>query len=224
MDINLKVTVTFAGHPVGKGDCHLQETPCHTPAKTPLHGKKGCIITSIIAGSKSPIFREEANYLFVLGKIKEYSRANDISMIAYCLEPNHYHFLARQDGEEPAGNLPQFVFNSYSKAYNKKYEHSGTLFEGRFRAKAIQTKSHLLRLYRYIHGNPVKDGLVTDPAEWPYSNYLEWIGEREGKLVDHDFIENQFGTAEEYKKFLFEYLKSRQLPDDVRKFLDDLEK
>ncbi|MBI3165379.1 MAG: transposase [Chloroflexi bacterium] len=173
---------------------------------------------------KTSLFREQTNYLFVLGKIKEYSQANHISMICYCLMPTHYHFLARQDGEEPAGNLSQFVFNSYTKAYNKKYEHSGTLFEGRFHAKPIQTSSHLLHLCRYIHGNPVKDGLVADPADWPYSNYLEWIGERNGSLVGRDFIESQFDNAEEYKKFLFEYLKSRQLPDDVKKFLDDLEK
>ncbi|MCC7118090.1 MAG: transposase [Anaerolineales bacterium] len=174
--------------------------------------------------SKSPIFREETNYLFVLGKVKEYIKTNHLSMIAYCLEPNHYHFLTRQDGEEAAGNLPQFVFNSYAKAYNKKYQHSGTLFEGRFRAKPIQAKSHLLHLCRYIHGNPVKDGLAADPAQWPYSNYLEWIGERNGSLVDHEFIKIQFGSAEEYKKFVVEYLKSRQLPDAVRKFIDDLEK
>jgi putative transposase len=174
--------------------------------------------------SKSTLFREETNFLFTLKKIKEYSQANNISMIAYCLMPNHYHFLVRQDGEEPAGNLPQSVFNSYTKTYNKKYGTRGTLFEGRFHAKVIQTKSHLLHLCRYIHGNPVKDGLVVDPADWPYSNYLEWIGERDGNLVDRDFIENQCGNAEEYKKFLFEYLKSRQLPDDVKMFLDDLEK
>jgi putative transposase len=174
--------------------------------------------------SKSPIFREEANYLFTLGKIKEVCRENQLSMIAYCLEPNHYHFFVRQDGEHPAGNLPQFVFNSYTKAYNKKYEHSGTLFEGRFRAKPIQTSSHLLHLCRYIHGNPVKDGLVANPADWQYSNYLEWIGERKGALVDHEFIKEQFGSAEEYKKFLFEYLKSRQLPDDVLRFINELEK
>jgi REP element-mobilizing transposase RayT len=174
--------------------------------------------------SKVTIFHEETNFLFTIRKIKEYCQANNISMIAYCLMPNHYHFLVRQDGEEPAGILPQFVFNSYTKAYNKKYETSGTLFEGRFRAKVIQTKSHLLHLCRYIHGNPVKDGLVADPADWTYSNYLDWIGERDGKLVDRDFIENQFGNAEEYKKFLFEYLKSRQLPDDVKMFLDNLEK
>lgn len=174
--------------------------------------------------SKAPLFREETNFLFTIRKIKEYSQANHLSLIAYCLMSNHYHFLTRQDGEEPAGNLPQSVFNSYTKAYNKKYAHSGTLFEGRFHAKAVQTKSHLLHLCRYIHGNPVKDGLVVDPADWPYSNYLDWIGERDGKLVDRDFIKNQFGSAEAYKKFLFDYLKSRQLPDDVEKFIADLEK
>jgi REP element-mobilizing transposase RayT len=77
--------------------------------------------------SKSPIFREEGNYLFVLRKIKEVCRENQLSLIAYCLQPNHYHFCTRQDGDHPAGNLPQLVFNSYTKAYNKKYGHSGTL-------------------------------------------------------------------------------------------------
>jgi len=174
--------------------------------------------------NQTSIFREPTNYLFTIRKIKKYAAENHLAMIAYCLMPTHYHILTRQDGEEPAGNLPQFVFNSYTKAYNLKYSHSGTLFEERFRAKPIQTKSHLLHLCRYIHGNPVKDGLVANPADWQYSNYLEWIGERGGTLVDRDFIENQFDNAEEYKKFLFQYLKSRDLPDDVSKFLDELEK
>jgi REP element-mobilizing transposase RayT len=174
--------------------------------------------------NKSALFREPANYLFVIEKIQKYRKQNNIAVIAYCLMPNHYHLLLRQDGEEPAGNVPQSVFNSYSKAYNLKYDHSGTLFEGRFHAKPIQNSSHLLHLCRYIHGNPVKDGLVADPADWPYSNYLEWIGERDGSLVDREFVKRQFGSADEYKRFLFQYLKSRQLPDDVKKFLDDLEK
>lgn len=174
--------------------------------------------------NQTSIFREPANYLFVIGKIKEYARKNHLTVIAYCLMPTHYHICARQDGEEPAGNLPQFVFNSYTKAYNLKYSHSGTLFEGRFRAKPIQTKSHLLHLCRYIHGNPVKDGLVADPASWEYSNYLDWIDERKGTLVDRGFIENQFDSGGEYRKFVLQYLKSRDLPDDVRGFLEDLEK
>ncbi len=100
----------------------------------------------------------------------------------------------------------------------------GTLFEGRFRAKPIQTTGHLLHLCRYIHGNPVKDGLVAHPADWDYSNYLEWSGERNGTLVDREFIHEQFGTSEAYRKFLLQYLQTRNLPEDVLKFLEDLER
>jgi len=170
------------------------------------------------------IFREPTNYLFTISKLKEYSQTKQISVIAYCLMPNHYHFLVRQDGEESAGHLPQYVFNSYSKAYNKMYLHSGTLFEGRFRAKVIQTSSHLLHLCRYIHGNPVKDGLVAESSDWPYSNYLEWIGERPGTLVDRDFINEQFSNSSEYKKFLMDFLNTRRLPDEVQELINEIEK
>lgn len=79
-------------------------------------------------------------------------------MIAYCLMPNHYHFLVRQEGEYPGGLLPQRIFNGYTKAYNKLYEHSGTLFERRYQVKQVESESHLLHLCRYIHANPIRDG------------------------------------------------------------------
>jgi REP element-mobilizing transposase RayT len=84
------------------------------------------------------IFREPDNYLFVLRKMKHYCRSFSLAPIAYCLLPNHYHYLIRQDGEDPAGLLPQRVFNSYSKAHNKRYGHSGTLFEANYRVIAVQ--------------------------------------------------------------------------------------
>jgi REP element-mobilizing transposase RayT len=66
---------------------------------------------------KETIFRDETNFLFAIEKIKVNSQANKLSMIAYCLMPNHYHFLIRQDGESSAGKLPQYVFNSYTKTF-----------------------------------------------------------------------------------------------------------
>ncbi len=169
------------------------------------------------------IFREPSNYLFVIGRIKHYAQAYSLTVISYCLMPTHYHICLRQDGDQPAGLLPQRVFNSYTKAYNKRYEQSGTLFEHRFRAKAILKSTHLLHLCRYIHANPVKDGLVADPADWPYSNYLEWIGERDGTLVDRDFIREQFADGATYKSFVLDYLRTRALPEDVQRYLDSLE-
>jgi len=156
---------------------------------------------------RSPIFRENENYLFVTRKIKEYSESLHLSIIAYCLMPNHYHFLVRQDGEFPAGLLPQRVFNSYSKAYNRMYDHHGTLFESPYQVKLIQIDAHLLHLCRYIHYNPQKDSLVADLIEWPHSNYLEWIGIRNGALVDMEFIIDNFYSHKNYQAFVLEGLE-----------------
>jgi len=161
------------------------------------------------------IFREETNYLFVLERMKKYLRQLNLSIIVYCLMPNHYHFLVQQLGEIKAGLLPQRIFNSYSKAYNKKYAHSGTLFERRYKAKHVNSDRYLRHLCRYIHANPVKDGLVQHLEEWPYSNYLEWVGLRQGTLVDHDFIAGMFPDVAEYEEFVRDYLLTRQLPDEL---------
>ena len=164
---------------------------------------------------RESIFREEDNYLFVLRKVKRYASQLGLTLIAYCLMPNHYHLLVRQDGEHPASLLPQRVFNSYTKAYNKRYDHSGTLFEGPYKALQIERDDHLLHLCRYIHSNPVKHGLVSRPEEWPYSNYPEWVGLRSGELIDRAFVEAHFPSPADYQEFVRDYLVERKLLKDV---------
>lgn len=161
------------------------------------------------------IFREPENYLYLLRRAKHYLAETSVTLITYCLMPNHYHFLLRQDGAEPAGAFVQKLFNSYSKAYNKMYGHTGTLFERRYLAKPVTEQTHLRHLCRYIHANPVKDGFVTEPLDWPYSNYAEWVGQRSGSLVDQAFITEYFGTPERYLVFMREYLRSRQRPETL---------
>jgi putative transposase len=136
--------------------------------------------------------------------------------------PNHFHFLIRQDGDQPAGMLSQRVFNSYYKAFNKRYEHSGTLFKGPYRVKHVVQTKHLLHLCRYIHANPVKDGLVALPADWPYSNYKEWVGLREGTLVDRAFVDQHFKSPAEYIEFVDDFLLNRDFSSDVTEYLDGL--
>lgn len=105
--------------------------------------------------SRLTIFHEPDDYLDVLKLAKHYSSKYNISVIAYCLLPNHYHFLLRQDDSARAGLLPQHVFNIYAKQYNGKYDHSGTIFEGHFKVKLVDSDAYLRQLCRYIHANPV---------------------------------------------------------------------
>ncbi len=170
------------------------------------------------------IFREDENYKFVLQRLKKYAAEFGIAMIAYCLMPNHYHFLVRQDGEIPARELIQRVFNSYSKAFNRRFGRSGTLFEGRFKAIHVDKEEYLLHLCRYIHANPVKDGFVVLPEEWQFSNYLEWIGERDGTLVDREFVAEYYPDPAVYAAEVRDYLLGKKdLPMDIRVVLEELE-
>jgi hypothetical protein len=152
--------------------------------------------------------------------------------------PTHYHILVRvkqtQTSEPPKNGetsevskqvslaMQKFLI-SYTKAINKRFERVGALFQGQFQAKPVQNTHHLLNLCVYIHVNPVKDGLVADPTDWVYSNYLDWLGQRNGTLVDREFIQEHFGSPTEYQDLVKHFVKTRYLPDDVRTYLNSLE-
>ena len=170
---------------------------------------------------RQPIFREAANYIFVLRKVKQYAHQYHVTAVAYCLMPNHYHFLIRQDGETAAGLVFQHTFNSYTKAFNKRYDRSGTLFEERFQVIHVDRDEYLLHLCRYIHGNPVKAGLVQSPEDWAYSNYPDWIGLRTGDLVDREFVQAHFPNHADYRQFVMNYLTDLEpLPQGVDAYLE----
>lgn len=168
------------------------------------------------------IFNEDENYLYLLRLVKKYAQKLNIAIIAYCLMPNHYHFLVRQDSQASAGLFTQRVFNTYVKAFNKKYDRRGTLFESRYKAIHIDKSEYLLHVCRYIHANPVKAHLVSHLEDWLYSNFLEWIGNRSGLLVDHQFIRQQFSDRDEYKQFVLAYVDDhRVLPEKTEAYLLD---
>jgi len=181
--------------------------------------------------NRQAIFFESDNYLYFLSGIKKYL-VPVVNIVAYCLMPTHYHILVRvkpQTSEvfktsevslQVSRAMQKFLI-SYTKAINKRFERVGSLFQGQFQAKPIQTYPHLLNLCVYIHANPVKDGLVALPEDWIYSNYLEWLGERNGKLVDQEFIQEHFGSRVEYQELVMHFLKTRYLPDDVKVYLFD---
>ena len=175
------------------------------------------------AGRQS-IFRSDENYRYLLRLMKQVASQCHIAIIAYCLLPNHYHWLIRQDGLIPANLLPQRVFGSYTRAFNNLHKRSGTLFEDRFAAKLVATDEYARHLCHYIHANPVRHGLAVAPALWPYSNYLEWINERNGTLVDRAFVQSHFSEPKHYEHFVLDYLHGQQqMPAELAADLTGME-
>lgn len=150
------------------------------------------------------IFESPENYTFLLRRLKGLLLANNHEMIAYCLMPNHYHFLLRQNGDTPVGLTVQYLFNGYVKAFNVQCNRKGALFRGRYQSRRVVDEGDLLHLCRYIHRNPIDayPPLVSKLEEWPYSNYPEWVERRSGALVSSGFIQTHFESGEQYAAFV----------------------
>ncbi len=87
----------------------------------------------------------------------EHDRGSTLVAIgAYCLMPNHFHVLASPLVEHGLSTFMTKVGTGYSMYFNKKYQRTGTLFEGKFKTQWVDDDTYFKYLYAYIHLNPVK--------------------------------------------------------------------
>ena len=93
--------------------------------------------------NKENIFFNEGNYIYLLKKIKMSYLKYGVNIIAYCLMPDHYHFLVRQETDRPLSNWIQTLFNAYVQVMNKKQARSGTLFQGRAKHILVDNDAYL---------------------------------------------------------------------------------
>jgi len=130
----------------------------------------------------------------------------------YTLMNNHYHILL----ETKEANLSRIMHHinvSYTVYYNKKYERSGHLFQGRYKALLIDKENYLLELSRYIHLNPVRAGIVEKPEDYRWSSYRYYTGQVQNlpEWLNIDWVVERFGkdrvsAFREYRKFIDEGL------------------
>jgi putative transposase len=169
----------------------------------------------------APIFFNDQNFDYCLDLIARYRQPYGASIIAYCLMPNHYHFLLRQETDLPLSKFIGVVFNAYVQVVNQQQERTGTLFAGRFKHVWIDRDEYLIHLCRYIHLNPVSAHLVSQPNEWSFSNYREWIGQRSEVLCDERFMHEFSPIVGTYRAFVEDYLHEQCVLENLNPYLLD---
>ncbi|MBT9316817.1 REP-associated tyrosine transposase [Leptothoe spongobia] len=150
--------------------------------------------------NRQKIFFERDNYLFFLRRFRHYLVNSTLNVNAYCLMPNHYHFLVHLCQQDFSQKMQAFTL-SYTKAMNKRYRRCGSIFQGRFQAILVNSDAYLLHLSRYIHLNPVEAGLVKRPEDWEFSSYVDYVGLRQGTLPKMKNLLAQVGSADAYQHF-----------------------
>ncbi len=128
-----------------------------------------------------------------------------VDVLSYCLIPNHYHFILEQLIEEGISKFMHKLNLGYSMYFNNKYNRSGSLFEGPFKAKEINNYSHFLKLIVYVNCNS-EIHKICSAENWPWSSYLDYINKRNGTLCNKDIIKDEFANPAEFKNFCIEVL------------------
>jgi REP element-mobilizing transposase RayT len=116
---------------------------------------------------------------------------------AYCLMTNHYHLVI----ETPEGNLAKGMrqLNGvYTQLFNRRHDHVGHVFQGRYKAILVDRDDYLLELIRYVVLNPVRAGMVEVPDQWPWSSYCATMGQEPvPPWLAQDWLLRQFARTRE---------------------------
>lgn len=178
---------------------------------------------------KIRIFETPEDYDFFLARLGEYLRPDErrrapsassagryerkafapgaFSVVCFCLMPNHYHLVVRQNTDVSISDLMLRLITGYSKYFNKKHERVGSLFQDQFKAVRVESNEQLLWLSAYVHHNAKLAGLVQESEEYLHSSYAQYVRAEPG-LCDTGLVVEQFSDCTRYREFVEEAFES----------------
>ncbi len=176
---------------------------------------------------KRIIFDDDQDYNVFLSYIKEYLSPQgvtlryrglqgkyhgEITLLAFCLMPNHLHLLIKQCDKNSIKKFTQSLFTRYSMYFNKKHKRIGGLFQSTYKATNVIDTEHLLYISKYIHRNPSE---ITKNLTKVYSSYSDYLG-----LINTNWLNKQI-VLDEFNKST--YMKRNKI-NDYKYFVEEYKK
>ena len=179
---------------------HLDGLPLHIVQRG--HNRDAC-------------FLYEADYLAYLNGLEEALRKTACQLHAYVLMTNHVHLLLTP---EKANAVPQLLIalgRRYVQYFNRTHRRTGTLWDSRYKSSLVQADTYLLACMRYIELNPVRAGMVNDPADYRWSSYrANGLGQDNPSLTPHPVYLEIAQDASE-RQAAYRHFFRPQLDDDA---------
>src|SRR3989338_3237907 len=170
------------------------------------------LTTLFVANNTAPTRRSDYLYhddgIYELGK-----EMTLVDIGCYALLPNHFHLLVHEHTEGGMSKFAQRFLTAYTMYFNKRYQRTGPLLGGKFRAEHAKTDRYLKYLYAYIHLNPLslkhpkwKDAEQIPKKEWvaeltryqfsSLPDYLENMPRKQKAIIKPDAFPDYFGCPE----------------------------
>ena len=178
---------------------------------------------------KRDIFLDEEDYTVMLNLMARHLRpkpdadlygreyksfSTEVELLAYCLMPNHFHFLVYLKDSSGVTRWMRSVMTAYVGYFNKKYDRVGPLFQGNYKASLIKNESYLWHISRYIHLNPSRTKLGWQNYKYSSTDY--YLGQKQANWINPKrILEMHQDYGDDYNRFLHDY-------DDYKKSQEEL--
>ena len=165
------------------------------------------------------IFYDDEDYEICLDIIKN-QLSSSLHIHSYCLMKNQINIYCTPRTQEA---LPRFVQNFarlYARYYNKKYEKTGSLWQGRYKSSLVEDVAYMFDVMRYVEQLPLKIALV-DFREYKYSSYLSNISkDSENPIISEHILYKSLGETKESRAKMYKSIASSTLLEDRFEFVD----
>lgn len=157
-----------------------------------------------------------------LPNIKRKSREVLVEILAFCMMDNHYHLIVRQKVENGITEFMRKLGTGYTNYFNKKYERSGALFQGKFKSVHINNEAHFMYLPVYVHLNPLdfkfpewRERKIKDYEKaiefldtYRWSSYMDYVGKKNfPSIIKKDFLLDRLDSEINIKREIIDFLK-----------------
>jgi putative transposase len=126
-------------------------------------------------------FHDRADYAEFLWLMAEAKDHIDLPIVAACLMPNHLHLVVHPRRDSDLACWTHWLFTTHARRYHRKYGSTGRVWQGRYKAFAMQHDHHFLTVLRYVERNALRANLVDRAQDWPWGS-LHWRGTAKSPL------------------------------------------
>ena len=160
------------------------------------------------------IFRARTDYAVFLAILRRESARCQLRIHAYTLMRNHLHFLATPDSATSLPKTMQALGRSYVPFFNRRYNRTGALWEGRYRLALVYDERYWLTCMRYVELNPVRAGIVNKPEEYRWASYVHHAFGKPDALVSGHALYSTLGATPESCQLAWRRICGQNIPAD----------
>ncbi|HEX8956018.1 MAG TPA: transposase [Burkholderiaceae bacterium] len=173
------------------------------------------------AVDRQTIFRDTEDHQYFINWLRDAAKLYKVAIHAYVLMLDHVHLAATPSDTEGLARMMQWAGRHYVPYFNRKYQRSGTLWQGRFKAGVIDAEHYLLLVCRYIETNPVRAGLVANAQDYAWSSYRHHIGSKPDPLVTDHMIYWSLGNTPFQREAAYQQMAEQALTSSELQLVGD---